>query len=126
MLRRATTFFNPFTRTAVIAFVWAHRRTILRWGRSLSSELRRPGRIEPKRLQLIARVLWAITSNDELAKARQLREVRLDGNVLVLDTAPGWNRMARLVDELDDIPGIVRIVDQHGDVLAGTIVTTAR
>jgi hypothetical protein len=126
VLRRASTFFNPFTRTAIIAFAWTHRHTILRWGRSLYSELRRPGRIEPRRLQLIARVLWAITSNDELAKARQLREVRLDGNVLVLNTTPGWKRTARLVDELDDIPGIVRIIDQHGNVLAGTIVTTAR
>jgi hypothetical protein len=126
MLRRASTFFNPFTRTAVVAFAWTHRHTILRWGRSLYGELRRPGRIEPRRLQLIARVLWVITSNDELAKARQLREVRLDGNVLVLDTTPGWKRTARLVDELDDIPGIVRIVDQHGNVLAGTIGATAR
>ena len=126
MIRRATTLFNPFTRTAVIAFVWAHRRPILRWGRSLYSELRRPGRIDPRRLQLIARVLWAITSNDDLAHARQLREVRLDGNVLVLDTTPGWAQTARLVDELDDIPGIVRIVDQHGNTLAGTIATTAR
>lgn len=126
MLRRATTFFNPFTRTAIIAFVWAHRRTILRWGRSLYSELRRPGPIEPRRLQLIGRVLWTITSDDELARARQLREVRLDGNVLVLDTTPGWSRAARLVDELDDIPGIVRIVDQYGNLLAGTISTTSR
>ncbi len=126
MIRRFSTFFNPFTRTAVLAFAWTHRRTILRWGRSLYVELRRPGRIEPRRLQLIARVLWVITSNNELAQARQLREVRLDGNVLVLDTAPGWKRTARLVDELDDIPGIVRIVDQHGMVLAGTISTTAR
>lgn len=126
MIRRVTTLFNPFTRTAVLAFAWTHRRIILRWGRSLYSELRRPGRIEPRRLQLVARVLWAVTSNNELAKARQLREVRLDGNVLVLDTTPGWKRTARLVDELDDIPGIVRIVDQHGDVLAGTIGTTAR
>lgn len=126
MIRRFSTFFNPFTRTAVLAFAWSHRRTILRWGRSLYAELRRPGRIEPRRLQLIARVLWAITSDDELAKARQLREVRLDGNVLVLDTTPGWKRTARLVDELDDIPGIARIVDQHGNLLAGTITTTAR
>ena len=125
MIRRFTTLFNPFTRTAVLAFAWTHRRTILRWGRSIYAELRRPGRIEPRRLQVIARVLWAITSNDELADARQLREVRLDGSVLVLDTTPGWKRTARLVDELDDIPGIVRIVDQHGDLLAGTIATTA-
>lgn len=126
MLRRITTLFNPFTRTAVLAFAWTHRHTILRWGRSLYVELRRPGRIDPRRLQQIARVLWTITSDDDLAKAHQLREVRLDGSVLVLDTTPGWKRTARLVDALDDIPGITRIVDQHGDALAGTIETVAR
>ena len=126
MIRRLTALANPFTRTAAIAFAWSHRRTIMRWGRSLYTELRRPGRIEPTRLRTIVRVLWAITSENDLANARQLREVRLDGNVLVVDTVPGWKRTARLVDELDEIPGIARIVDQNGDVLAGSIDTTAR
>ena len=126
MIRRITALFNPFTRTAVLAFAWSHRRTIERWGRSLYSELRRSGRIEPRRLQQIGRVLWAITSDGDLAGARQLREVRLDGNVLVLDTTPGWKRTARLVDALDDIPGIARIVDQDVNVLAGTIEARAR
>lgn len=126
MIRRVATLFNPFTRTAVLAFAWSHRRTITRWGRSLYAELRRPGRIEPRRLQQIAKVLWAITSDDDLAKARELREVRIDGNRLVVDTVPGWKRTARLVDALAEIPGIAQIVDQDGNVLAGTIETTAR
>lgn len=126
MIRRVATLFNPFTRTAVLAFAWSHRRTITRWGRSLYAELRRPGRIEPRRLQQIAKVLWAITSEDDLAKARELREVRIDGNRLVVDTVPGWKRTARLVDALAEIPGIAQIVDQDGNVLAGTIRTTAR
>lgn len=126
MIRRITTLFNPFTRTAVLAFAWSHRRTITRWGRTLYTELRRPGKIDPKRLQQIGRVLWTITSDGDLARAKQLREVRLAGNELVLDTTPGWKRTARLVDALDDIPGITRIVDQNGNVLAGTIETIAR
>lgn len=126
MIRRLTALVNPFTRTAALAFAWSHRRTILRWGRSLYAELRRPGRIDPQRLQTIVRVLWTITGRDELASARELREVRLDGNVLVVDTVPGWKRTARLVDELADVPGIARIVDQDGNVLAGSIHATAR
>ncbi|NNE12648.1 MAG: hypothetical protein HKN41_10455 [Ilumatobacter sp.] len=125
MLRRVATLFNPFTRTALLAFAWSHRRTIMRWGRSLYIELRRPGRIEPRRLRQIAQVLWAITSEDDLARAGQLREVRIEGNRLVLDTVPGWKKTARLVDALDDVPGITQIVDQHGDVLAGSIDATA-
>lgn len=126
MIRRLTALANPFTRTAALALAWTHRRTMLRWGRSLYAELRRPGRIDPKRLRTIVRVLWTITGDDDLASARQLREIRLDGNELVVDTVPGWKRTARLVDELGDIPGIARIVDQDGNVLAGSIETTAR
>lgn len=126
MFRRLGMLVNPFTRTAVLAFAWSHRRTIMRWGRSLYAELRRPGRIDPKRLQQIARVLWAITGDDDLAKAGQLREVRLSGSELIIDSVPGWKRTAKLVDALGDVPGITRIVDQNGNVLAGTIETTAR
>lgn len=125
MFRIARTLLNPFTRTAVLAFAWSHRRTITRWGRSLWGELRRPGRVEPKRVQQIAKVLWAITSDDSLSKAKQLREVRLEGDVLVVDTAPGWKRTAKLVDALADVPGITRIVDREGHVLAGSIPSTA-
>jgi len=107
-------------------FAWQHRRSIMRWGRSLWTELRRPGRIEPRRLQQIGRVLWAITRDDAFAEAKQLREVRLDGDVLVVDVAPGWSRTARLVDVLDDIPGIVAVNDSTGQPLLGSIATTAR
>lgn len=125
MFRRLGLLFNPFTRTAVLAFAWSHRRTVTRWGRSLWSELRRPGRIEPERVQQIARVLWAITSDESLSKSKQLREVRLDGDVLVVDATPGWKHTGRLVDALADIPGVTRIVDREGSVLAGTIRASA-
>ena len=126
MLRALSKVANPFTRTAIIAFVWTHRRTILRWGRSFWTELRKPGVIEPARLTLIGRVLWTITRDDQLAKAKQLRHVQLDGTTLIVDTSPGWRGTARLVDELDDVPGITRIVDAKGNLLAGTISTTSR
>ncbi|HUF96479.1 MAG TPA: hypothetical protein VMM60_00020 [Ilumatobacter sp.] len=123
MLARAA---NPFTRTALLAFAWTHRHAILRWGRSLSTELRRPGRIEPRRLQQIGRVLWAITRDDSLSGAKQLREVRLDGDVLVIDAQPGWKREARLVDALSGIPGIAGITDPAGRSLLGTIDVSSR
>lgn len=125
MPRALRTIANPFTRTAIIAFGWAHRRTILRWGRSFWDELRAPHRIEPARLVVIGKVLWAITRDDRLAQARQLRRVRLDGTTLVVDTTPGWKGTARLVDELDDISGITSITDGNGNLLAGSIPATA-
>ncbi len=117
---------NPFSRMALITLAYAHRHSILRWGRSLYTELRRPGRIEPRRLQQIGRVLWVITRDDMLSGARQLREVRLDGDVLVIDSKPGWKRQARLVDVLSDIPGITDITDPQGRPLVGTINVASR
>lgn len=125
MFRALRTIANPFTRTAIIAFVWTHRRTILRWGRSFWNELRQPGRIDPKRLTLIGQVLWTITRDERLARARQLRQIRLDGTTLVVDASPGWNGTARLVDELSEVRGVTAITDARGTPLSGTIPTTA-
>lgn len=118
------TMANPFTRTAMVAYAWSHRRTIMRWGRSFWNELRKPGWINPDRLVLIGKVLWTITSDDRLAHAKQLRQVRLEGSTLVVDAARGWKGMARLVDELSGIEGITAITDTHGKRLEGTIPTT--
>lgn len=126
MTRMLTKALNPFTRTALITFAWTHRHSILRWGRSLSSELRRPGRIAPRRLQQIGRVLWTITRDDALSGAKQLRQVRLEGDVLIIDAQRGWTGQARLVDALSDIPGITGITDPSGRSLVGTIAASSR
>jgi hypothetical protein len=125
MLRVLRSVANPFTRTALIAFAWSHRRTIMRWGRSLWSELRRPARIEPGRLMLIGKVLYAITRDDHLAHSKQLRHVSLDGSTVVIDASPGWKGSARLVDELSGIDGVTAITDTRGAPLRGSIPATA-
>ncbi len=125
MFRKLTMLFNPFTRTAALAFAWSHRRTVMRWGRTLYTELKRPGKIEPKRLLTISKVLWEVTRNDDLANAKQLREVRLDGDKVVVDTAAGWKQVSRLVDLLDGIDGVNGVVDTHGNRLSGSIEATA-
>jgi hypothetical protein len=125
MIRAIRTALNPFTRTAILAFTWAHRRTILRWGRSFWLELRQPTRIDPGRLMLIGKVLFAITRDERLASSRQLRHVTLDGTTLVVDSTPGWKGTARLVDELSEVPGITAITDRQGNRLSGSIPTAA-
>lgn len=114
MFRLARRLTNPFTRTAVLAFAWTHRHEILRWGRSLWAELTRPGRIEPARLATIAQVLWKVTSDESLSRSKKLRGVRLDGDVLVLDTARGWRGTPVLVSRLHDVRGVSRVVDGSG------------
>jgi len=126
VFRTLRTVANPFSRTALLMFAWTHRRTVMRWGRSFWTELRSPGRIDPGRLALIGRVLWAITRDDRLADPRQLRHVRLVGDTPVVDASPRWRGTARLVDELGRIPGIGSITDTTGQPMAGSIDTTAR
>ncbi len=124
MFRALRTLANPFTRTAMIAFAWSHRRTVLRWGRSFWNELRSPQRIDPSRLLLMGKILWAITSDDRLSQSRQLKHVRLDGSTLVVDASRGWKGSSRLVDELGGIDGITAITDTRGRPLQGSIETT--
>lgn len=125
MFRLVRKVVNPFNRTALVLFAWSHRRTIMRWGRSFWTELRSPGPIDRRRLGLIGRVLWTITRDEELAKARQLRHVRLDGDTVVVDAPPTWRGTARLVDELAAIPGITGVVDRQGRPLSGSIESSA-
>lgn len=125
MFRALRALANPFTRTAMIAFAWSHRRTIRRWGRSFWNELRSPHRIDPSRLMLMGKVLWAITSDDRLAQSRQLKHVRLDGSTLIVDATHGWKGSARLVDVLGGIEGITAITDTRGRPLEGSIETTS-
>jgi len=123
MLGRFRSIANPFTRAAILAFAWSHRRTIMRWGRSFWNELRRPEPIDRHRLTLIGRVLWAITRDHQLATARQLRHVTLEGSTLRVDAPPGWWGRARLVDEVSDIEGITAVTDYKGRPLEGSINT---
>ena len=125
MFRALRGLANPFTRTAMLALAWSHRHSILRWGRSFWNELRSPRHIDPSRLVLMARVLWAITNDDRLAKSYQLRQVRLDGSTLVVDAKRGWKGSARLVDELGGIAGITAITDASGRPLEASIETTS-
>ena len=111
VLRRAL---YPFTRTAVLAFVWTHRHEILRWGRSLYAEITGPGGVTPARLSTIAQVLWKVTSNQKLSRSHHLKSVRLDGDTLVLDVDPGWRGTPKLVSELSEVNGVRRVVNRGG------------
>ena len=126
MFSRLFRFANPLNRAAIAGFIWSHRRSIMRWGRSFWHEVKAPSRIDPSRLALMWRVLWSITRDDRLAKAKQLRSVRLDGDTVVVDAASRWKDRSRLVDRLERVEGVSRVVDAQGLQMPGTIETTAR
>jgi hypothetical protein len=117
---------RPFwlTRTAVLVFAWQHRHEILRWGRTIWAELTRPGKIQPTRLALLGQILWVITSDESIARSKHLKAVRLDGDVLTLDTTRGWQGTPMLVARLGDVRGVSRIVDRSGRDL-GTVIDVA-
>jgi hypothetical protein len=113
MVRPFRRVLTPFTRTAVLAFAWRHRHSILRWGRTLWAELRSPAPIAPARLATIGRVLWAVTSNGEIANSSRLRQVRLEGDTVVLDVEPRWNRTNELIEQLLDVKGVRQVTTER-------------
>ncbi len=114
MLRRFRTVLNPLSRTAIFTMAWNRRRDILRWGRSLWTELQNPDGISPSRLATIGRVLLAVTSDAEVSRAKELRQVRLDGDTVVLDVEPGWSRIGSLSDRLLEVKGVKQVMTEHG------------
>jgi hypothetical protein len=114
---------NPVTRTAMLTWMWNNRHDIRRWGRSLIAELTGAPRLSPTRARTLGKVLWAITSDRDLSKAKELRGVRLDGDVLDLDVDPRWKGTARLVSKLREIDG-VRDVRIRGERAVPTVIDT--
>ena len=125
MVHRLPWSLRRINRLALLAFAWSHRRTILRWLRSLWAEIRSPRPLDYQRLRLLGRVLWAITRDDRFSTSEQLRRVQLDGDVVVVDASPGWSGRAHLADELQTIPGVAAVIDRAGRPLEASIVAAA-
>lgn len=102
----------PRGRAAVVKLLWSHRHHIGRWGRSLWSELRNPEGISPARLATVGKVLVAITSDRKVSRARELRDVRLEGSTVVLRVASGWTRVGQLSDQLLAIEGVDQVMTE--------------
>ncbi|MBA2386571.1 MAG: hypothetical protein H0V69_05700 [Acidimicrobiia bacterium] len=117
MLRRFRTLMNPLSRTAILTVAWSRRQDVMRWGRSLWTELHNPDGISPARLATVGRVLLAVTSDTEASGAKELRQVRLDGDTVVLDVDPRWNRVGRLSDRLLKVKGVKQVMTETGQRL---------
>lgn len=103
-------------RTAIVKLLWAHRHDMSRWGRSLWSEVRNPDGVSPARLATIGRVLVAITSDEKVSSAGELRQVRLVDDTIVLDVAPGWERARSVSDRLLQIKGVRQVMIETGGI----------
>ncbi len=112
MPRRFTTLLNPLSRTALFTLAWNRRHDIFRWGRSLAAELQRPESISPQRLYTVTKVLAAVTSDEGLSGAKELKQVRIEGDTVVLRVDPNWSRVHHLSQRLLQIKGINQVLTE--------------
>lgn len=111
---------NPVTRAAVLTFAWNHRHEILRWGRSLWNEVAGRTDVSPTRAVRTGQVLFAVASDPELRNAPELRRVTMHGDVVEVDVDPTWELLPRLVERIENVKGVARVV-----LATGPIETTA-
>ena len=125
-LRRLTGEYvvSPFTRTAIMAFLWTHRHEVLRWGRSLWEHLARRD-LEPAPRCGPARVLFAVASDERFRDAKQLRRVTMDDGVVDLQVQRRWALLPALVERVAAVNGVLDVT-VNGQPYATPIETTAR
>jgi hypothetical protein len=109
---------NPLGRAALITWGWNYRHEILRWIRTLVSEL--TGRsIDLNRTVRTGRVLASIAGEERLRNAPQLKQVRLVDDVVDLEVESGWTELPRVIDRVRRVKGV------NGVTVNGTEIATA-
>lgn len=112
-------FINPFTRTAIVTFLWAHRHEVLRWGRSLWEHL--AGRdVDPAAAVRTAKVLYAVASDERFRDAKQLRRVTMTDGIVNLEADERWSLLPSLILRVRSVEG-VREVAVNGVPSGGPI-----
>ena len=105
---------------ALITWGWNYRHEIMRWGRTLLSELT-GGSIDPSRTVRTGRVLASIAGEERLRNAPQLKQVRLDGDVVDLEVESGWTELPRVIDRVRRIKGITGVTVNGTEVATATV-----
>jgi hypothetical protein len=121
-LRRLTGRFvvNPFTRTAMVTFLWSHRHEVLRWGRSLWEHLAR-GDLDPSAAVRTVRVLYTVAGDERFRNAKQLRRVTMDDGVVDLQAQQRWPLLPALVTRVRSVDG-VRDVTVNGAPFVSNVI----
>ena len=109
---------NPVARTAVLTFAWNHRHEIYRWGRSLWNELFGRSGLSPARTLRTGQVLLAVAADPRLRNAPELRKVTLHGDVVELDVDARWELLPTLVERIERVKGVERVVLASGPIEA--------
>ncbi len=115
---------NPLGRAAMITWGWNYRHEILRWVRTLASELT-GGSIDRSRTVLTGRVLASIAGEERLRNAPQLKQVRLDGDVVDLQVESGWTELPRVIDRVRRVKGVNGVTVNGTEVATATVARSA-
>ena len=99
--RRLGALVNPFTRTAVLTFLWAHRHEVIRWGRSLWEHLAHRD-LDPATTVRDGEGAVRRGRRRSFRNAKQLRRVTMDAGVVDLQATQRWPLLPALVDR---VPG---------------------
>ncbi len=111
---------NPLGRAALATWAWNYRHEILRWGRSLWSEVVAQRDIDPARALRTGRVLMAIATEDRLRNSPQLRQVTMHGNTVDLEVEPGWRELPDVVEKVSRVKGVTAVTVNGSEL---TVVT---
>ena len=115
---------NPFTRTAIMTFLWTHRHEVLRWGRSMWEHLARRD-LEPANALRTAKVLFAVAVDDRFRNAKQLRRVTMVDGVVDLQVQRRWALLPALVESVAAVNGVLDVT-VNGQPYAAPIEATSR
>ena len=58
-------------------------------------------------------MLWAVTSDGEIANSSRLRQVRLEGDTVVLDVEPAGIAPTSSIEQLLDVKGVRQVTTER-------------
>jgi hypothetical protein len=105
-IRKVRRTLVPFYRSAIIAFLWANRRDVARWGRFVRRASSRNMRPTKQDLMLEARVRASLSSDPLLRQDPSIRDVRVRDGVVVLETPREWHNKSLAVTRLSQVKGV--------------------
>ncbi len=92
---------RPAVRTATIAFLWSNRREVMRWARFIWRSARPSSWSAMDDLRVEARVRAALSCDPLLRRNSSIRDIRVRGRVVVLETPADWHNKGHAITRLE-------------------------
>lgn len=106
MFKKVRKSVRPVYRSALIAFLWANRRDVVRWSKFAQRAVSPTSRPTKNDLMLETRVRASLSSDPILRQDPSIRDLRVRDGVVVLETPPDWHNKGLAVTRLAQIKGV--------------------